>query len=47
MKNDNTKILILEDDKFLLKAYNIKLKREKFNVILATDGISGFELAEK
>ena len=47
MKNENTKILIIEDDKFLLKAYSIKLKKEKFNVILATDSISGFELTKK
>ena len=47
MKNENAKILIIEDDKFLLKAYNIKLRKEKFNVILATDSISGFELAKK
>ena len=47
MTNKNTKILIIEDDKFLLKAYSIKLKKEKFSVILATDGVNGLELAEK
>ena len=47
MENKKKKILILEDDKFLLKAYEIKFKQSDFDVILATDGISGFELAEK
>ena len=47
MTNENIKILIIEDDKFLLKAYSIKLKKEKFSVILATDGASGLKLAEK
>ena len=47
MENKKKKILILEDDKFLLKAYEIKFKQSDFDVILATDGISGFELVEK
>ena len=47
MENKKKKILIIEDDKFLLKAYEIKFKQSDFDVILATDGISGFELAEK
>ena len=47
MTDKNIKILIIEDDKFLLKAYSIKLRKEKFSVILATNGASGLELAEK
>ena len=47
MENKKKKILIIEDDKFLLKAYEIKFKQSDFDVILATDGISGFELVEK
>ncbi|MCK5085477.1 response regulator [Candidatus Parcubacteria bacterium] len=47
MENKKKKILILEDDKFLLKAYEIKFEQSDLDVILATDGISGFELAEK
>ena len=47
MENKKKKIIILEDDKFLLKAYEIKFKQSDFDVILATDGISGFELVEK
>jgi len=46
MKNKNL-ILIIEDDKFLLKAYEIKLKKEGFNVILAKDGTTGLSSAEK
>ena len=47
MENKKKKIIIIEDDKFLLKAYEIKFKQSDFDVILATDGISGFELVEK
>ena len=47
MENKKKKILIIEDDKFLLKAYEIKFKQSDFDVILATDGINGLELAEK
>jgi len=47
MTNKNVKVLIIEDDKFLLKAYSIKLEKEKFSVILATDGASGLRLAKK
>jgi len=47
MTNKNVKILIIEDDEFLLKAYSIKLKKENFNVIPVTDGASGLKLAKK
>ena len=47
MENKKKKILVVEDDKFLLKAYEIKFKQSDFDVILATDGINGFKLAEK
>lgn len=47
MENEKKKIMIVEDDKFLLKAYEIKFKQSNFDVILAMDGISGLELAEK
>ena len=39
-------ILIIEDDKFLLKAYKIKLIKEGFDVILTKDGVEGLALAE-
>jgi len=43
----NKKVLIIEDDKFLLKACVIKFKKEGINVITATDGVAGLELAKK
>jgi DNA-binding response OmpR family regulator len=46
MKKNNL-ILIIEDDQFLLKAYEIKLKKEGFDVILAKNGIAGLFLAEE
>lgn len=46
MKKNNL-ILIIEDDKFLLKAYEIKLKKEGFSVALAKDGVTGIFLAEE
>lgn len=41
------KILIIEDDKFLIKAYKIKFMRAGFDVITATDGEMGMEIAKK
>lgn len=43
------KVLIIEDDKFLLKLYSEKLQREGYSVIGATTGEEGLEktLAEK
>ncbi len=41
------KILIVEDDKFLTKAYNIKFTRAGFDVMNATDGKIGLEVAKK
>ena len=35
------KILVVEDDKFLLKVYNHKLTKEGFDVVLATTGEEG------
>jgi len=35
------KILIVEDDKFLIKAYEIKFKKEGFDIMLAGDGMAG------
>lgn len=43
----NNKILIVEDDKFLLKACSIKFKKAGMGIITATDGITGLELAKK
>jgi DNA-binding response OmpR family regulator len=47
MKKDKTKILIVEDDNFLIKAYQIKFERSGFNVIIAMDGDEGLKIAKK
>jgi DNA-binding response OmpR family regulator len=38
MDNQGIKILVAEDDKFLLKIYQTKLTKEGFNIIIASDG---------
>lgn len=42
--NGNTpyKILIVDDDKFLLNMYSIKFQKEKFEVTVASDGLEAF-----
>jgi len=37
--------MVVEDDKFLSKAYAIKFKQSNINAILAKDGEEGLELA--
>lgn len=46
MAKNEKKILIVEDDKFLIKAYNIKFSKNGFSVITAMDGASGLEKAK-
>lgn len=41
------KILIVEDDKLLIKALSAKLKEEKFEVIVAYDGEEGLASAKE
>lgn len=41
------KILIIEDDKFIIEPMEIIFKRSGFDVDIATDGQSGLELAKK
>ena len=41
------KIIILEDDRILLKALNIELISNGFEVLSATDGVSGIKIIEK
>jgi CheY-like chemotaxis protein len=43
--NGNTpyKILIVDDDKFLLNMYSIKFQKEKFNVTTASDGLDALQ----
>ena len=40
------KVMIVEDDRFLLKAYEIKFRQSNINAILAKDGAEGLALAE-
>lgn len=47
MVKQKKKILIVEDDKFLIKAYEIKFKKEGFDIMLAGDGMAGLEMAQK
>lgn len=46
MKKEKPKILIIEDDNFLVKAYQIKFERAGFNVFIAMDGDEGLKMAE-
>jgi DNA-binding response OmpR family regulator len=41
------KILLIEDDPFLLSMYSTKFEIEKFNVLVADDGEKGLALAFK
>lgn len=45
-KLDKIKILLIEDDSFLLKMYATKFEMEKFNVLLASDGETGVKIAK-
>lgn len=42
---EKQKILIIEDDGFLLQMYSAKLELENFNVLSATDGAKGLKIA--
>lgn len=39
------KILVVEDETFLVKIYSVKLKKEGFDVAIATDGEEAVKLA--
>lgn len=39
--------MIVEDDNFLIKAYQIKFEREGFSVFIALDGEEGLEIVKK
>lgn len=43
MAKGKSKVLVVEDDKFLIKAYQEKLTREGFEVFLAFDGSEALE----
>lgn len=44
---DNPRILIVEDDDFLLQMYSAKLELENFTVYTATTGTQGLKVAQK
>ncbi len=46
MENKDIKILIVEDDSFLVDMYTTKFELEGFQVVSAEDGEKGFELAQ-
>ncbi|MBU1131098.1 response regulator [Patescibacteria group bacterium] len=45
--NSNIKILIVEDDEFLLRMYVAKLEMEGYKIVTAVDGEKGVRLAVK
>jgi len=47
MAKNKPKILVVEDDKFLLKAYKIKFDKSGFEAIIASDGIEGLAATKK
>jgi DNA-binding response OmpR family regulator len=44
---EQKKILLVEDDDFLVQMYATKLELENYTVIMATDGAKGLKLAMK
>jgi DNA-binding response OmpR family regulator len=46
-KKENKKILLIEDDPFLLSMYSLKFESEDFKVYTAEDGDKGIKLALK
>lgn len=47
MANERTKILLVEDDSFLVEMYTTKFELEGFDIITAEDGARGLDLAQK
>jgi DNA-binding response OmpR family regulator len=47
VKENNVKILLIEDDTFLVEMYTTKFELEGFGVISAEDGIKGLEMVKK
>ncbi len=46
MAQDHIKILLVEDDSFLVEMYTTKFELEGFDVVTAEDGARGIELAQ-
>ncbi len=47
MKDNKAKILLIEDDPFLLGMYSQKFELEGFEVVMASNGKDGLEIAKK
>jgi len=47
MANKKIKILLIEDDSFLLNMYATKFEMENFQVISAEDGVKGLKLSQE
>lgn len=46
-KVDKKKVLVIEDDLFLIRAYQIKLEKEGFEVWVATEGTTALNYMQK
>ncbi len=46
-KKNRTKILLIEDDPFLLGMYSQRFESDGFEVCMASDGPKGFEIAKQ
>ncbi len=46
-KENTAKILLIEDDTFLVEMYTTKFELEGFGVISAEDGVKGLEMVKK
>jgi len=47
MENKKRKILIIEDEKFLLEIYQSRFEKEGYQVFAAINGLAGLKLAQK
>jgi DNA-binding response OmpR family regulator len=47
MSERKTKIMIIEDDEFLVKAYRLKFNRLGFQVVIASNGVEGLEIVSR
>ena len=45
--NKKTKVLIIEDDSYIMEMYKIKFESSDFEVISANDGATGLKILEK
>jgi DNA-binding response OmpR family regulator len=47
MSDTNPLVMVAEDDKFLMKIYETKLKKEGIKIVTASDGVEAVEMAKK